>query len=152
MLNFAVKHLKTCSSLRKNRNYIAQFSIANPKELRLFTWSKVRAWNFRSDLTAPNHNSIRKTAHPVFQEMLHMREIKFSQLRTSELYSSTWWITRIFRGVKEKLEHACLSQIVIPMCLSPSLANTYHCSHLITCALFPACLWKCGFSLHTSAY
>lgn len=152
MLSFAVKHLKTCSSRRKNRNYIARLSTANPKELRFFTRSEVRAWNFRSDLTAPKHNSVRKTAHPVFQEMFHMREIKFSQLRTSELCSSTWWITRIFGGVKEKLEHACVSQIVIPMCLSPSLANTYYRSHLIPCALFPACLWKCSFSPHTSAY
>lgn len=142
MLSFAVKHLKTCSSLRNTRNYIAQLSIANPKELRFFTWRKVRAWNFRSDLTAPNHNSVRKTAYPVFQETLHMREIKSSQLKTCELCSSTWWITRILGRVKEKSEHACSSQIVILMGLSPSLANIYYRSHLIPCALFPARLWK----------
>lgn len=38
------------------------------------------------------------------------------------------------------------------MCLSPNIANTYYRSHLIPCALFPAWLWQCGFSLHTSAY
>lgn len=107
MLSFAVKHLKTCSSLRNTRNYIAQLSIANPKELRVFTWRKVRAWNFRSDLTAPNHNSVRKTAYPVFQEMLHMWEIQSSQLKTSELCSSTWWTTRILGRVKRKIR-ACL--------------------------------------------
>lgn len=102
MLSAVVKHLRTCSSLRNNRNYIAQFSIANPKDLTLFTWRKARVWNFRSDLTAPSHNSVQKTAHPLFQETLHIWEIKFSQVRTSELFSSTWWITRIFREVKEK--------------------------------------------------
>lgn len=107
MLSVAGKHLKTCSSLRNNRNYIAQLSIANPKDLRLFTWRKARVWNFRSDLTAPNHKRVRKTEHPVFQETLHTWEIKFSQARTSELFSSMWWITRIFREVKEKLR-ACL--------------------------------------------
>lgn len=107
MLSTAAKYLKTCSSLRNNRNYVVQLSIANPKDLRLFTWTKARVWHFRSDLTTPNHMSVRKTAHPVFQETLHMQEIKFSQARTSELLSSLWWITRIFREVKEKLI-ACL--------------------------------------------
>lgn len=107
MLTIAVKHLKICGSLRNNWNCIAQLSIANPKDLRPFTWRKARAWNCRSVLRAPNHNSVGKTAHPVFQETLHMWEIKFSQARTSELLSGTRWITRIFREVKEKLG-ACL--------------------------------------------
>lgn len=107
MLSSAVKHLKTCSSLRNNRNYVAQLSIANPKDLRPFTWRKARVWHFRSGLIAPSHKSVRKTAHPVFQETFHMWEIKVSQARTSELLSSMWWITRIFREVEEKLR-ACL--------------------------------------------
>lgn len=108
-LSTAVKHLKMCNSLRNNRNYAAQLAIANPKYLRLFTWRKSRVSHFRSDLTAPSHKSVRKTAHPVFHATLHMWEIKFSQARTSELLSSTWWITGIFREVREKLR-ACLLQ------------------------------------------
>lgn len=108
MLSVAGKHLKTCSSLGNNRNYTAQLSIANPKELRLFTWRKARIRNFRSDLTASSCNTARKTAHPVFQETLHMWEKnKFSPARTSELFPSTWWITRIFKEVNEKLR-ACM--------------------------------------------
>lgn len=119
MLSSAVKHLKTCSSLKHSRNYVAQLSIPNPKDLRPFTWRKARAWHFRSGLRAPSHKSVRNTAHPVFQETLHRWEIKFSHARTSELLSSMWWITRIFREVKENSEHACLSQIVIPILSSP---------------------------------
>lgn len=105
MLSVAGKHLKTCGSLGNIRNYTAQLSIANPKELRLFTWRKARIRNFRSDLTASSCNSVRKTAHPVFQETLHIWEkIKFSRARTSELFSSTWWITRIFKEVNWKAQ------------------------------------------------
>lgn len=118
MLSVAGKHLKTCSSLRNNRNYIAQLSIANPKDLRLFTWRKARVWNFRSDLTAPNHKSVRKTEHPVFQETLHMWEIKFSQARTSD-FQACGGLPGYSGKLKKNSEHACLSQIVIPMCLSP---------------------------------
>lgn len=103
MLSSAIKHLKTCSLLRNNRNYVAQLSIANPKDLRPFTCRKTRVWHFRSGLTAPSHKSVRKTAHTVSQETFHMWEIESSQARTSELLSSMWWITRIFREVKEKL-------------------------------------------------
>lgn len=136
MLSFAVKRMKTCSSLRKKRSYIAQLSIANPRELRFFTRSmKLQVRSHSSQSQQYEKNSTSSVSKKM---MLHMREIKFSQLRTSELCSSTWWITRFFGGVKEKSEHACFSQIVIPMCLSPSLANTYYRSHLIPCAFFPA--------------
>lgn len=118
MLSVAGKHLKTCSSLRNNRNYIAQLSIANPKDLRLFTWRKARVWNFRSDLTAPNHKSVRKTEHPVFQETLHMWEIKFSQARTSD-FQACGGLSGYSGKLKKNSEHACLSQILIPMCSSP---------------------------------
>lgn len=126
ILSTAVKHLNTCGSLRNNRNYVAQLSTANPKNLRLFTWRKAGVWHFRSDLTAPNHKSVRKTAHPVFQETLHMWEMKFSQARISQLLSSMWWITRIFREVK----NAALIWFPAPV--------------------FPASFWKCDFPLGIS--
>lgn len=103
MLGSAVEHLKTCSSLRHNRNYVAELSTANPKDLRPFTWRKARGWHFRSGLTTLSRKSVRKTAHRVFQETHHMWEIKVSQARTPELLSSMWWITRILSEIKEKL-------------------------------------------------
>lgn len=152
MLSSAVKHLKTCSSLRHSRNYVAQLSIPNPKDLRPFTWRKARAWHFRSSLTAPSHKSVRNTAHPVFQETLHRWEIKFSHARTSELLSSMWWITRIFREVKEKLR-ACLlksnchTNIVISQVSQISIAALIWFPALYFQHLFESVTFHCIYQL-----
>lgn len=152
MLSSAVKHLKTCSSLRHSRNYVAQLSIPNPKDLRPFTWRKARVWHFRSSLTAPSHKSVRNTAHPVFQETLHRWEIKFSHARTSELLSSMWWITRIFREVKEKLR-ACLlksnchTNIVISQVSQISIAALIWFPALYFQHLFESVTFHCIYQL-----
>lgn len=108
-----------CNSLRNNRNYAAQLAIANPKYLRLFTWRKSRVSHFRSDLTAPSHKSVRKTAHTVFHATLHMWEIKFSQEEPLNYFQACGGLPGFSEKLEKNSEHACFSQIVIPIWSSP---------------------------------
>lgn len=66
-----------------------------------------------------------------------MWEIKFSQTRTSEFFSSMWWITRIFREVKAcLLKSNCHTNVVI------SQVSQIYIAVLIW---FPALYFQCHF-------
>lgn len=141
MLSFVVKQLKTRSPLRTNRNCIAQLSIANPR-----IWDSLHG-------VRPEHEPSGQTSRlPITTvQQQHTQCFKkcfrcgkqSSQLKTSELCSSTEWITRILTGVKI----GALSQMVIATCHLQALQNTYCCSHFIPAFNFQ-CFWKCCFSLY----
>lgn len=122
MLSTAVKHLKTCHSLRNNRKYVAHISIANPKDLRLFTWRKAKVWHFRSDLTTPNHKSVRQPIH-CFKKHFTCGKWSFPKQEPLNYFQACGRLPRFSGKLKKNSEHACLSQIVIPMWSSPKSHN-----------------------------
>lgn len=91
MLSFVVKQLKTYSPLRTNI-VLHSFPLQTPE-------SEILLRGVRPEHEPSGQTSrlpvTRRTAHPVFQEVLQS-----SQLRASELGLSTEWITRILTGVK----------------------------------------------------
>lgn len=70
-----------------------------------------------------------------------MWEIKFSQARTSEFFSSMWWITWIFREVEEKLT-ACLLKSNCHTNVVISQVSQIYIAALIW---FPALYFQCYF-------
>lgn len=118
MLSTAVKHLKTCSSLRNNRNYVAHLSIANPKDLRLFTRRQAKEWLFTSDLTAPNHKSVRQPIQ-CFKKHFTCGKWSFPKQESLNYFQACGRLPQFSGKFMKNSEHACLSQIVTPMWSSP---------------------------------